>query len=130
MILSEEYADSGRGIRRPVAEKQHADRGTPMPTVLIVDDEKGYREYVKRALERTGVRVRLAATPDAALGVVREVQVDMMIVDIRLPGKINGLDLAEQVKKENRGIALMVITGYSSPEYERRSRALGAIEYL
>jgi len=99
-------------------------------TVLLVDDEEGYRTYVKRGLERTGVEVKLAATPDEAMACLGRGEVDLMIVDIRLPEGASGLDLAERVKDENANVALIVITGYSSREYEERSRALGVIEYL
>ena len=87
-------------------------------TVLLVDDEDGYRTYVKRGLERTGVEVKLAATPDEAMACLGGGAVDLMIVDIRLPEGASGLDLAERVKDENANVALIVITGYSSPEYE------------
>lgn len=101
-----------------------------MSTVLLVDDEEGYRTYVRRGLERHGVKVELAATADEAMAALREAPVDLMIVDIKLGEGANGLDLAERVKNQNASAAIIIITGYSSPEYERRSRALGAIDYL
>lgn len=97
---------------------------------LVLDDEPTYRDYLKRSLERQGLRICVAADPEAAQKIVQETGIDLMIVDIKLASAIDGLEFAEWVRKQDCDAALIVITGYSSPEYERRSQDLGAIAYL
>lgn len=98
--------------------------------VLVVDDEPRYREHLGRFLERLGLRPHLAATATEAQTIVQQRPLDLMIVDIRLADSIDGLDFADWARKLDRGLGLIVITGFSCPSYECRSRELGAIAYL
>lgn len=98
--------------------------------VLVVDDEPRYREHMGRFLEQLGLRAHLAATAAEAQQIVRERPLDLMIVDIRLADSVDGLELAEWARKLDGRLGVIVITGYSCPTYEFRSRELGAIAYL
>ena len=97
---------------------------------LIVDDEQRYRDHVSRSLERKGLRSHAAADADAAMRILSEHAVDVMIVDIRLVDSENGLDFAARARASGYSAALIVMTGYGCAEYERRSHDLGAVGYL
>lgn len=97
---------------------------------LVLDDELRYREHLKRYLERKGLCIHVAAGAEEAKTLVQEHGVDLMIVDIKLSNSIDGLDFADWVKRRHADTALIVITGYNCPDYEARSRALGAVAYL
>lgn len=99
-------------------------------TTLVLDDEQRYRDHLKRYLERKGMRIHVAGGAEEAKRLFREHGVDLMIVDIKLANSIDGLDFADWAKRHRSDAALIVITGYNCPDYEARSRALGAIAYL
>ncbi|MFH1747975.1 MAG: response regulator [Planctomycetota bacterium] len=97
---------------------------------LVLDDEQRYRDHVQRSLEHKGLRIRVAADAEEAQQIIRELAVDLMIVDIKLASRMDGLDFADWVRAHGQNPALIVITGYGSPEHERRCRDLGAVAYL
>ena len=97
---------------------------------LVLDDEQRYRDHLKRYLEQRGLRIHVAEQAEEAKRLVEEYGVDLMIVDIKLANSIDGLEFADWAKRQKADTALIVITGYNCPDYEARSRALGAIAYL
>jgi len=97
---------------------------------LVLDDELRYREHIQHFLERKGLTTITAASVEEARERLRRDAVELIIVDIRLSDMINGLDFADWARQQNQELALIVITGYSSPDFERRSRELGAVAYL
>jgi|GEM_PF-1101776 len=97
---------------------------------LVLDDEQRYREHLKRSLEREELKIHVANGADEAKQIVRENDVDLMIVDVKLANSIDGLEFADWAMKQRSNVTLIVITGYNCPEYEQRSRTLGAVAYL
>ena len=101
-----------------------------MMRALVLDDEKRYRDHLKRYLERKGLDIHIAAEAAEAKEVVQRYGIDLMIVDIKLANSIDGLEFADWVKQRHADTALIVITGFNCPDYERRSANLGAVAYL
>lgn len=97
---------------------------------LVLDDEQRYREHMKHRLERQGWRIEAAGTTVEAAAIVREGPLDLMIVDIKLSEPMDGLDFAAWARTQHPETDLIVITGFGSPDHERRSRELGAVAYL
>lgn len=97
---------------------------------LVLDDEPRYREHLRRSLERQGLKIHVAANAEEAQQIVRDLGVDVMIVDIKLADSIDGLEFADWARQQDDEAGLIVITGYGSPEHKRRSRDLGALAYL
>src|ERR1700744_239250 len=79
---------------------------------LIVDDEPGIRTYLKAILESRGIESLEAASADEALQLLRKFndRIDLVISDIRIPGDMNGVDLAYQVRKSNPTLPVMFIS--------------------
>lgn len=97
---------------------------------LILDDEQRYRDHIERSLERQGLGVYVAANADEAKKIVLEFGIDLMIVDIKLANSIDGLEFAAWAKRHDCDVGLIIITGHSSPDYERRSLDLGTTAYI
>ncbi|MGD8454137.1 MAG: response regulator [Phycisphaerae bacterium] len=102
----------------------------PTLQALVLDDEQRYRDYLCRLLERSGLRARSTGCPLEARQLVEQQAIDLLIVDIRLSASIDGLQFADWARQQLRNVALIVITGYGCPEYERRSSELGALAYI
>ena len=79
--------------------------------VLIVDDEEVIRDTMRDFIIAAGYKSTSAASAEEALAVIEKNRVQIVITDIRLPGK-DGLELTETLKREH-DIDVIVMTGYS-----------------
>ncbi len=99
--------------------------------VLIVDDSAMIRERLVALLnEIDGVEViGQAATAALAVDALRRLKPDAMTMDLRLPDG-NGMDLLRLIQRERLPTAVIVLTSYPYPQYDRRARAAGAYALL
>ena len=81
-------------------------------TILIVDDEVTVREIFKDFFGASGYLVLTAEGADNALEILREREIDVIFLDLRLFGT-NGLELGRQIRKEKPLTILFAITGWA-----------------
>jgi signal transduction histidine kinase len=82
--------------------------------VLIVDDEPGVRESLRMTLASECV-VHVAASGAEALAVIRSTPIDVVTLDLRMPGG-DGIKVLERIKALDPSIEALIITGYASQE--------------
>ena len=82
-------------------------------TILVVEDEELVREMIVSELDDAGYLVLEAGSADEALEVLEERQVGILFTDIRMPGTMDGWDLAEEVHRRDPEIRVIYTTGYS-----------------
>lgn len=133
-------AESGWEVRRerePLAflVYRQISEGTAMvkrkKTVLIIEDEAEVRNFVKRVLELEGYNALEAGTGEDGLRLVRSDTIDLVLLDLRLPGK-DGWEVLEQIKGEPELAAIPVIVFTASVAVSQNKRAFtkGASDYL
>ena len=71
-----------------------------MAAVLLVEDDPGVREGLELALRRLGYEVRLAETGEAALDGVRGAAVDVVVLDVMLPG-LDGFEVCRRLRRDS-----------------------------
>lgn len=100
-------------------------------TVLLVDDDAAVRDLVKPALERAGHRVLSAGGADEAASLLREEKVDLLLLDVQLPG-LSGFDLLDVLKKDpaTAGLPVIMITSRSEERSRVRGLKAGADDYV
>lgn len=82
--------------------------------VLLVEDHARLRRILQWALESDGFRVTSAESADEAVALLEKgATVDILLSDIRMPGSIDGLQLARWVRDHHPGIAILLQTGFS-----------------
>src|ERR1051325_10046349 len=81
--------------------------------ILIVDDEEVLRDVLEVVLRRENFDVVLASSGEEALNVLDTEEVDLVILDIMLPG-ISGIDTLRAVRISNPTLPVIVITAFSS----------------
>ncbi|MDD2804779.1 MAG: response regulator transcription factor [Elusimicrobiales bacterium] len=88
-----------------------------MHKILIVEDEEAVQEMLKRFLEHEGYLVITADKGRTALNWVKEVRVDLAIVDLGLPD-MNGMEVCRAIKEEPRtsSMPVIILTGNTSNE--------------
>lgn len=99
-----------------------------MAEILVLDDVKDVGIMIRRILSRKGHTVHVYCDEEPALERVREKNIDMAILDIKLK-KMSGVEVLEELKKINPKIRVMMLTGYPTLETARESLMLGADEY-
>lgn len=94
----------------PVKQRTNADE-----TILLVEDETSVRLLVRHMLERAGYRVQEAASGVEALRLWEGVkdEIDLLFTDIVMPGGINGLELANQLRASSPALKVIFTSGYS-----------------
>lgn len=100
-----------------------------MKKVLVLEDDQDLQIIYKDALSDAGFDVVVADDAEQAFGRM-DPKPDVILLDIMLPGKMNGLEFLQKVKsqEETKDIAVVIITNLDSEEKEAIS--LGAVEYL
>jgi two-component system cell cycle sensor histidine kinase/response regulator CckA len=85
-------------------------------TILVVEDEPTLRALVRKVLERGGYAVIESSSGLAALELWGKTKphIDLLLTDMVMPDGISGLQLAEKLKSENRGLKVIFTTGYSA----------------
>jgi two-component system sensor histidine kinase/response regulator len=101
------------------------------PTILVVEDEPQILEIIAFLLEEENFRVLQASDGEAALSLLKEIEPDLIISDIRMPG-IDGFTLCEQVRSTRTfsQIPFIFLTAKGERADIRRGMGLGADDYL
>jgi CheY-like chemotaxis protein len=99
--------------------------------ILIVDDNTDSREMLAELIKTWGHSTTLAADGPSALEALAARQIDIVLLDIGLPG-MNGYEVAERIRALPQGQELRIIalSGYGQPEDRRKSEAAGFNEHL
>jgi len=139
-LLSKPYRqeDLGRKVRQLLARRQpagsRADATTALPTpapastavppaptgtasrplhVLVVEDQADLRDTTVQLLEILGCVAIAVPTAEAADGVLATRNFDLLITDVRLPGR-SGIELAQQARKQHQNMMVVLCSGYGA----------------
>ncbi|CCK80104.1 sigma-54-dependent transcriptional regulator [Desulfobacula toluolica] len=97
--------------------------------VLIVDDEKDFVEMFSLRLEQQGEKVSTAYSGNEALKALEKGGIDVVFLDIRMPG-MDGIETLKQIKKLYPIVEVIMLTGHGSTETAVDGMKLGAFDYL
>ena len=90
------------------------------PSVLVVEDEGLVRELIVETLRDAGCAVTEAASADEAVcALKRSAAPDILVTDVKLPGAMNGLDLAERMRRTLPRMKVIVTSGHAASEDAR-----------
>ncbi|WP_456420184.1 sigma-54-dependent transcriptional regulator [Thermovibrio sp.] len=96
-----------------------------MAKILVADDERSIRLVLKKYLQSKGHQVVEAENGEEALSILKEGDVDLAFVDIKMP-KLSGLELLERVE----GVPVVILTAYGTMDYTVRAIESGAVDYI
>jgi DNA-binding response OmpR family regulator len=100
-------------------------------SILVIDDEEANRMLLCRRLIRDGYSVQVADTGEAGLALAARESVDVILLDVMMPG-ISGYEVLARLKADGalREIPVLMITAVDGAESVTRCIALGADDYL
>lgn len=96
--------------------------------VLVIDDERGPRESL-RILLKNECHVFCADSVDAGLALLEQHHPDVIIMDIRMPGK-NGIEGLRGIRERDTAVSVIMFTGFGALETAQEAIRLGANEYI
>jgi len=97
--------------------------------ILVVDDEKIVRESLRDWLVNVGYRVEIAESGEAALQIIKQKKVTIMLADLVMPG-LDGIELMKEARKIAPTIITVIITAYGSIQTAISAIRAGAYDYI
>ncbi len=98
--------------------------------VLIVDDEGPIRQVLSATLQDEGYEVRAADNGEAGLAMMREFQPAVVLLDIWMPGRLDGIAVLSEARKEFPQIDIVMMSGHGTIETAVRATRLGAWDFI
>lgn len=98
-------------------------------TVLITDDNELIRETLEKALVSEGYRVRLAKDGRECLEAARPGDIDLILLDMRLPD-INGLEVLQRLRQDPSDPIVLMMTAFGDVESTKKALELGAFDFI
>jgi putative two-component system response regulator len=98
------------------------------PRVLIVDDEIGPRESLRMIL-KPQYNIFTAESGYAAIQMVQEVDLDVVTLDLKMPG-LSGIDTLKEVRRIDPDIVVIIITGYGTLQTAIEAIRYGVFDYI
>jgi DNA-binding NtrC family response regulator len=97
--------------------------------VLLVDDEVDFLSTITKRLAKRGLNTIKADTGSLALELLKENDVDVVVLDMKMPG-MDGIDTLKEIKRQNPLVEVIMLTGHASVEAAIKGMELGAFDYL
>jgi DNA-binding NtrC family response regulator len=115
------------GMEQPVVS---SDRNqTPGYRVLLIDDEEAFLASMRKVLARRGFEVVTATSGEEGLELLKDHDVDVAIVDLKMPG-LGGLEVLSRIKREKPAVEVILLTGHGDIASAIEGMPQGAFDYL
>ena len=103
-----------------------------MKRVLIVEDQADIRKLIRMTLEFEDYEIHEANDGSAGLRVARSLKPDLMLLDVMMPGELDGLQVCHQIKSDpaTAHIRVVLLTARGQAKDREVGREAGADEYL
>jgi len=98
-------------------------------SILVVDDDNAMREMMVSMLESAGIRARAAASAAAALEALKETEFDVVLSDIRMPGR-DGIELLGEIRELRPDTPVVLMTAFGSIDSAVAAMRAGAFDYI
>jgi two-component system, NtrC family, nitrogen regulation response regulator NtrX len=99
--------------------------------ILIIDDNADIRDIINDLITDSGYKTRLAANYNQALNEIDKKLPDVAIIDVKLDkGDNDGLELLSHIKKKDKNIPVIIITGHANIEMAIKALKAGAFEFI
>jgi signal transduction histidine kinase/CheY-like chemotaxis protein len=125
-VSREQTGDADGTLSAPV----ESDGDFPMHgmTVVVVDDQADSCELLAALFERHGARVVQCDSAESALGVLTDIEANLLIADIAMPD-IDGYELIRRVRVTHAALPAIAVSAYARPQDRRRALTAGFDSY-
>lgn len=98
-------------------------------SILVLDDEKVFRDEISEFLENDGFNVFAVGLPSQAFNMLEKQDIDIMILDLRLP-EMDGFAVLELVKQKHPAVEVIMITGHGDMDTVIQAMRMGTVEFF
>lgn len=98
--------------------------------VLVVDDEIDFLETIVKRLEKKGLDTVGVTSGEDAVMKIKEKHFDVILLDIKMPGGMDGLDTLREIKSRQPLAEVILLTGHGSVESSVEGMKMGAFDYV
>ena len=98
--------------------------------ILVVDDEKLIRWSLEQNLTQEGYAVSTAELGEEAVAKVREGSPDLVLLDVKLPGGMDGIEVLKNIREFNKEVVVIMLTAQDTAESAVQALKSGAYDYI
>ena len=98
--------------------------------ILVVDDEEDFIETMVNRLKKRKIDASGVLSGEEALELMKKKEFDVVILDIKMPGGMGGIETLKEMKKIQPLAEIILLTGHASVETSIEGMKLGAFDYL
>lgn len=100
-----------------------------MKKILIVDDQQGIRLLLNEVFKKEGYETYLAASGLEALHFIRNIKIDCILLDMKIPG-MNGIEILQELSEMGLQLPIIMMTAYGEVTLVERAKSLGATHFF
>jgi len=97
--------------------------------VLLVDDEVDFLDTVVKRIQKRKVNALGAKNGEEALALLKQTPVDVVVLDVKMPG-LDGIEVLREIKRKYPLVEVIMLTGHASLEVAIEGMELGAFDFL
>ena len=97
--------------------------------ILVVDDDRSTRLFMRALLEAEGYRVSLAADGEEALEKMEREQIDLAVVDIMMP-RLDGYEFTRALRESNSDLPILMVSAKSLPADRKKGFQAGTDDFM
>ncbi len=112
-----------------VGESSATAPNVPPLSIVAMDDDADFREYIRQVLTSEGHDVRVAGTPDEFYAMNEARLPDVVLLDMKM-GRYSGEDVLNEIRKRWHRLCVIVVTGYPSLQTMRQTFKQDVFDYL
>jgi two-component system, OmpR family, response regulator MprA len=98
--------------------------------ILIVEDERSIASFLRRGLVFEGYDVRVTDSGAEALSIARDTQVDLIVLDIMLPGEVDGIAVCRRIRDAGDQVPILMLTARDEVADRVQGLDAGADDYM
>lgn len=98
-------------------------------TILIIDDEKGVGDILKKILTKEGYDVHAVTKGQDGVKFVNKKDVHLVILDIKMP-EMDGIEVLQKIHETKKNVVVIMLTAYGTLNTAREAMRLGAYDYI
>jgi DNA-binding NtrC family response regulator len=98
--------------------------------VLVVDDETDFLETIVNRLNKRKLDAKGVTSGEAAIDLLKEELYDVVLLDIKMPGGMDGIETLREIKRIQPLVEVLLLTGHASVETSIEGMKQGAFDYL
>ncbi|UCG06265.1 MAG: response regulator [Desulfobacterales bacterium] len=98
--------------------------------VLVVDDEEDFLDTLMNRLKKRNINTTGCRSGEEAVELLQNKFFDVVILDIKMPGGMDGIETLREIKKIQPEAEVLLLTGHASVETSIEGMKLGAFDYL